>query len=100
MSCKTCPHHVRHGKPSNDGKNIEFNDSCGLRMRQTDEPPKVILDPECTQYPFSKSFDYMQCHIYLDIFKSGVRRNDVIPTKDFQYSAALQGGSITDLELL
>jgi hypothetical protein len=100
MNCRTCPHHVRHGKPSANGKSIEFKNSCGLKMRVSPDGKRRPGPTDCENYPFDSNFDYMGCGTYLDVFKSGIRRNDVIPTKDFQYSEALSGTSITEMELL
>jgi hypothetical protein len=55
---------------------------------------------DCKHFPFPKIFDYMECQVYLGTFKSASRKNDVIPTQDFQYSDVLNGSSITDMELL
>ena len=96
MMCKKCPHHIRHGKLAADGKNIEFTDRCGLLMKLEKRPKDV----DCKKYPFTKGFDYLSCEVYQDIFKPAGNRNDVVPTKDFQYSDALSGSSITDMELL
>jgi hypothetical protein len=113
---------VRHGHADKAG-NIVFDDICGLKVKalEKDEGDKlapkrgperkaatvIVRDPkrftkeqECTEVPFSESFDYMACSVYISTFKSGIRKNDVVPTKDFQYSEALSGGSITDMELL
>jgi len=93
MLCKKCPHHVRHGSLAADGKNIIFKDRCGLKMKATE-------DQECKNYPFPKVFDYTDCGVYRQTFKSGGQRNDVVPTSDFQYSDALNTQSITEMELL
>jgi hypothetical protein len=100
MKCQSCPHHVRHGKPSANGKTIEFSNACGLKLRKTEDQKRRFTEFSCESFPFAEKFDYMQCKVYLDIFKSGIRRNDALPTKDFQYSEALSGISITDMELL
>jgi hypothetical protein len=92
MLCRRCPHHVRHGQVSPDNK-LTFKDMCGLKMR-TAEPVT------CAHYPFPKVFDYMHCEVYMETFKTNGQRNDVVPTKDFQYSDALTSNSITDMELL
>lgn len=123
MSCKRCPHHVRHGHADKSG-NIVFDDICGLKVKALErdelgdkpaprrgperkaatavvrDPKRFTKEQECTEVPFNESFDYMMCPVYIKTFKSGHRKNDVIPTKDFQYSEALSGGSITDMELL
>lgn len=93
MSCKKCPHHVRHGQSTADGKGIEFKNRCGLKM-------KAQQSVDCTHYPFSKSFEYTACEVYLDTFKTAGQRNDVVPTSDFQYSDQLAANSITEMELL
>lgn len=93
MSCKKCPHHVRHGQVVAGQNSIEFKDRCGLKM-------KVLAPVDCAHYPFSKGFDYTVCGIYQEVFKSSGQRNDVVPTSDFQYSEQLAGNSITEMELL
>ena len=93
MLCKRCPHHVRHGVGATSGKGIEFQDRCGLKMREDRNFP-------CKHYPFASVFDYATCDVYQTTFKSVGRRNDVVPTKDFQYSDAFAAASITDMELL
>lgn len=122
MLCKRCPHLVRHGKVASDGQ-IEFHENCGLKMKadlleagfeatkpgarrpakKADKTP-VKLDPKadykCDQHPFPDVFDYLDCGTYRSTFKGGISKNDVIPTKDFQYSDVLNSGSITDMELL
>ncbi|SMF22176.1 hypothetical protein [Pseudobacteriovorax antillogorgiicola] len=121
MLCKRCPHLVRHGQLADDQKSIEFRSLCGLAIKQAlmEEggfdakkpqrkgakkavPVKVDManQQECLHHPFPKVFDYIECSIYQGTFKSSNRTNDVIPTKDFQYSDALSGSSITDMELL
>lgn len=91
--CKRCPHHVKHGQVAADGKTIEFLNRCGLMMKAN----KVL---DCVHHPFSKYFDYTSCGIYQETFKSSGIKNDVVPTKDFQYSEGFNSGSITDMELL
>jgi hypothetical protein len=93
MSCRRCPHHVRHGLVSQDTKAITFQDRCGLKMKD-----KV----ECGHYPFPPVFEYTGCEVYRSTFKSNGLRNDVQPTKDFQYSEAFTSNavSITEMELL
>lgn len=93
MLCKRCPHHVRHGKVAADGKSIEFQDRCGLKMKQQG-------DHLCNHYPFPKVFDYIDCETYKATFKSNGMRNDVVPTSDFQYSDNFNSQPITDMELL
>ena len=93
MSCKKCPHHVRHGQVAADGKTIEFKSRCGLRMKEQQQI-------ECAHFPFGKGFDYINCEVYLATFKTAGQRNDVVPTSDFQYSDKLAGSSITEMELL
>lgn len=121
MLCKRCPHLVRHGQMAADQKTIEFRNMCGLLMRaeRGDEPdaskapkrgPKkqptttvkkpISADKSCTHFPFPSVFDYMECPTYIETFKAAGRKNDVVPTKDFQFSEALSGSSITDMELL
>lgn len=121
MLCKRCPHLVRHGQMAEDNKTIGFRSLCGLAIKQTlideglidvkkpqrrgakkAEPIKVDMSVQqpCLHHPFPKVFDYIECSIYQGTFKSSTRTNDVIPTKDFQYSDALSGSSITDMELL
>ncbi len=93
MSCRKCPHHVRHGKAGSDGKSIEFKSLCGLRM-------KVNETQDCSHFPFKSGFEYTICAIYLDTFKTPGQRNDVNPTSGFEYSDKLTGNSITEMELL
>ena len=122
MSCQRCPYHVRHGRVGADGKSIEFSDLCGLKIKaqEREESAKEKHEPkkagakavfrekpkyygkefECINMPFEKSFQYRLCDVYLQTFKTPGMKNDVIPTKDFQYSDAFAGNSITDMELL
>ncbi len=122
MLCKRCPHLVRHGQYIQETKSIEFKSLCGLVMKKhlaLEQPPedlkakgpkKLVKKPskkgeaepnmECVNYPFPAVFDYIDCSVYQETFKSTTRKNDVIPTKDFQYSDVLSGSSITDMELL
>ena len=122
MLCKRCPHLVRHGQLGKDEKTIEFRSLCGLAIKQAlmeeggleagkkpqrkgakkAAPIKVDMSVQqvCLHHPFPKVFDYIECDIYQGTFKSSSRTNDVVPTKDFQYSDALSGNSITDMELL
>ena len=120
MLCKRCPHLVRHGLASSDGRQIEFRNMCGLVMKASfnaengnevpnkkgpkKSKPAATKEPEkeqiCLHHPFPKIFDYMECRIYQETFKSATRKNDVVPTKDIQYSDILSGNSITDMELL
>lgn len=93
MSCRKCPHHVRHGKVGGDGKSIEFSSRCGLRMKANESQ-------DCSHHPFKSGFEYTVCEIYLATFKTAGQRNDVVPTSDFQYSDKLAGNSITEMELL
>lgn len=64
--------------------------------KKEEEEPNM----ECICHPFPSVFDYIECGVYQETFKSTSRKNDVIPTKDFQYSDVLSGNSITDMELL
>jgi hypothetical protein len=114
---------VRHGQLGEDNKTIEFKNLCGLIVKQQilrENGPEINtmkknqrkpqkkstkkseneLEQECQHYPFPEIFDYIECETYQSTFKSASRKNDVIPTKDFQYSDALNGSSITDMELL
>ncbi|MCB9228795.1 MAG: hypothetical protein H6618_04210 [Deltaproteobacteria bacterium] len=124
MTCKRCPHHVRHGKVGKDGKTIVFADLCGLKVKQKQdleplpkkgrgrgrpaaEPPprkrptqNVDEAPDCIHYPFSSHFDYFHCQVYIETFESKGLRNGVLPTKDFQYSEHIAGIAVTDMELL
>lgn len=120
MLCRRCPHLVRHGQAGADKKTIEFQHACGLLMRaeRGEEPNRMEAankkapkkppvkkkpsgeDKTCKHYPFPDVFDYMDCETYQVIFKSATRKNDVVPTKDFQYSDILSTSSITDMELL
>lgn len=91
MTCRRCPHHVRHGVINPENQGIAFQDRCGLKMKDK-------LD--CGHYPFPKVFDYLTCDVYRSTFKTNGMRNDAIPTRDFQYTDAFVSGSITDMELL
>jgi hypothetical protein len=91
MICKKCPHHVRHGQANPGAQSIVFTDKCGLRMKDKQD---------CSHYPFQKYFDYSKCDVYIDTFKGVGQRNDVVPTKDFQYTDAFTSSSITEMELL
>jgi hypothetical protein len=93
MFCKKCPHHVRHGKLAADKKNIEFSDRCGLSM-------KAGQNESCGKYPFVAGFNYVECDIYKQVFKSAGQANDCIPTSDFQYADNMHGTPITEMELL
>ena len=42
MACNRCPHFVRNGKPSKDGKSIEFSDNCGLLIKRDIEPTVAV----------------------------------------------------------
>lgn len=93
MACRRCPHHIRHGQVS-EKQEITFQDRCALAM-------KAGKQEDCLHYPFGRSFHYMNCSVYQATFKSAGVKNDVVPTKDFQYSEALAGGgSLTDMDLL
>ena len=123
MLCKRCPHLVRHGQVDAETQKIEFKSMCGLIMKKflaPEIPPEEVVkgkpprkgakkvtkkdeeEPamECISHPFPSVFDYIDCAVYQETFKSTSRKNDVIPTKDFQYSDVLSGNSITDMELL
>ncbi len=122
MCFSKCPHHVRHGKLADDGKNIEFKNLCGLKMKREQDPEAIKpkgrgrgrpaaevvkrkpLAPgetlDCANYPFDDQFDYFRCFVYQDNFQSTGLKNGVVPTRDFQYSESLAGDSITDMELL
>jgi hypothetical protein len=123
MLCKRCPHLVRHGQYVPENGQIEFKNLCGLVMKKHMAPDPIIEDPkakgpkkvaikkplkkgdlepimDCVNFPFPNVFDYIDCAVYQETFKSTTRKNDVIPTKDFQYSDVLSGNSITDMELL
>jgi hypothetical protein len=91
MLCRKCPHHVRHGQVEPTTKAISFKDRCALKIKQ---------ELDCIHYPFPKVFDYLACEIYRSTFKGAAARNDVVPTKDFEYSESLASASITDMELL
>lgn len=122
MSCIKCPHHIKQGRPIDDGKDFIFEDLCGLKIKQTQDsdgpklkargrgrPPaepvkRKPLKPgetlECVNFPFEDNFDYIFCSVYQDNFKSKGIKNGVLPTKDINYSGSLSGSSITDMELL
>ena len=93
MLCKRCPHLVKHGQGAKDGTSIVFKSLCGLKMKQN-------VQEDCAHHPFPDVFDYMECEVYMATFKSTARKNDVVPTRDFQFSEALVGGSITEMEYL
>lgn len=121
MSCKRCPHHVRHGSADSAGR-IVFQNLCGLKVKKLEREElekaaakkgpiekkpgatrvlrKYSDEQSCEQYPFDDSFEYMLCSVYYETFKTNQQKNDVIPTKDFQYSEAFNSISITDMELL
>lgn len=90
MSCRRCPHHVRHGQVEADNS-IVFRDRCGLKMKE---------EQECQHVPFPKFFNYQECEVYRATFRTKGQRNDVVPTRDFQYSPGFVSSSITDMELL
>ena len=91
MLCRRCPHHVRHGKVDAATNAITFRDKCALKIKD---------DLDCKHHPFPKVFDYQTCEVYKTTFKGSVDRNEVSPTKDFQYTDNIAVGSITDMELL
>ena len=93
MLCKRCPHLVKHGHLATDGKTIAFKSLCGLKMKQK-------VEEGCAHFPFPDVFDYMECGVYQSTFKSATRKNDVVPTRDIQFSEALASGSITEMEYL
>lgn len=95
MSGGRCPHFVRHGRAEGkaDNRRLVYHDRCGLKMRANEHV-------ECMHYPFPRTFNHVNCDIYHQVFKPGTAKNDVIPTKDFQYSGALPTDSITDMKLL
>jgi hypothetical protein len=121
MSCKRCPHHVRHGSADVSGK-ISFQNLCGLKVKKLEREElekaaakKLPIEKKvgatrtlrkydeslaCEQYPFSDTFEYMLCPVYFDTFKTANQKMDVVPTKDFQYSDVFNSISITDMELL
>ena len=122
MTCKRCPHHVRHGKIEADGKTIAFTELCGLKMKQMQDnectgkkvrgrgrptaevvkrkPLPNGITSDCIHHPFPEQFDYFHCEVYQDTFESKGMKNGVVPTKDFQYSERLAGLAVTDMELL
>ena len=122
MACTRCPHFVRNGKPSADGKSIDFSDNCGLLLKQDIEPPlitgrkprsknKVNMNQKqldyknpkysCQQYPFEKGFEYFTCQVYQDTFKGGLMRNGVFPSTQYDYVDSVSTlSSVTDMDLL
>lgn len=123
MSCSRCPHHVRHGKFDQEKQTLIFSDLCGLLIKRTQDPeasknknrgrgrpasqegrlPRLPQGTSlaCCQVPFPEGdFDYFACPTYQETFKSKGIKNNVIPTKDFQYSEKLTSGSITEMDLL
>lgn len=95
MSGGRCPHFVRHGRAEGkaDNRKLVFHDRCGLKMRAN-------VHYACPHYPFAHTFDHANCEVYHQTFKPGATRNDVMPTKDFQYSGTLPSESIADMKLL
>ena len=94
MSCRRCPHYVRHGQVVQQSNKIDFEDNCGLKM-------KAGKGKNCEEYPFGAFFDYSTCSVYRDTFKGNGQRNDVVPMRDLHYGDAISSaGSITDMELL
>ena len=91
MTCRKCPHLVRHGKLAADNKNIEFRSRCGLKREE---------EVDCHKLPFPKIFDYLDCENYRATFKSSIQRNDVVPTRDIQYSEKVAASGLSNLELL
>lgn len=55
---------------------------------------------ECNQVPFAADFDYFACPTYQETFKSGVHKNNAVPTKDFQYSERFSNNVLGDMDLL
>ncbi len=122
MSCKRCPHHVRHGAFSSNEKTVTFKELCGLKMKRDNDPDaqrtkprgrgrpaaepvkRVPLGPgetvECINYPFSEDSDFYKCPVYQAHFQSQGMRNGVMPTKDFHFFETLASDSITEMELL
>ena len=95
MNGARCPHFVRHGRAEGKAGNrkLVYYDRCGLKMRANEHFA-------CPHHPFSRTFDHSQCEVYHQVFKPGVARNDVMPTKDFQYSGTLPADSLSDMKLL
>ena len=91
MLCNRCPHHVRHGKVATDGKTIEFDEKCGLKMSE---------NKKCLHHPFGQRFNYRTCDVYYQTFKSSLDRNAVVPREDIEYSDQMGVSSITEMELL
>lgn len=122
MSCRRCPHHVRHGQLGKDQSTFTFREICGLRHKQSVDPEcamkktrgrgrvtnsEIKRKPlplgatiDCSHYPFDESFDYFSCAIYQENFATQGMKNGVLPTKDFQFSEHLTGLAVTDMELL
>ncbi len=122
MTCRKCPHHVRHGQVASDGSSILFKDLCGLRHKQaqdTEAPLKkgmrgrgrpvdvVKRKPlpdgatmECLHYPFPDPFEYLSCSIYQENFSATEHRNDVLLSRELHYTEQLSDFAVTDLELL
>jgi len=61
---------------------------------------KVTGTKECIHYPFPKVFEYTECSVYRETFKSAGQRNDAQPTSEPQYGDQHTSQSITDMELL
>ena len=121
MSCHRCPHHVRHGQMTKDGKTLQFKDLCGLKLKRLQDheglqkkpkgrgrqgadarfkKPLATKNTECIHHPFPRSFDYFNCMVYQKTFSTSGLRNNVIPTKDIHYSETISNVSVTDLEFL
>jgi len=122
MTCRKCPHHVRHGQVSADGSTITFRNLCGLRHKQAQDgdsltkkagrgrgrPVEVVkrrpmpfgATTECLHYPFPTPFEYVACTIYQENFATIEQRNDVLLSKDLHFTDPLSDFSVTDLELI
>jgi hypothetical protein len=120
--CTRCPHFVRHGKPSIDGKSIDFSNNCGLlikqeiqshtvttkKVRYKSKAPenKINIDYKdekytCLKYPFEKDFEYISCSVYQDTFKSGYLRNGAFPSSQNEYVDSVSTlASVADMDLL
>ena len=125
MSCKRCPHLVRHGQ-MDDQSNIVFFNSCGLLMKADvlemgadnfrkpgrkpgkkvekvpNRPPPKVPDEShrCSNFPFGEDFDYFTCEVYTKTFKGGDRKFGVVPTGEFGYNDPVSSSAFTDMELL
>ena len=77
------------------------------RKKKNKPPPLInkniidnILNFQCENYPFPDNFNQIECKFHQKIFSTKGSKNNVLPTKDFQYLEKMGNFSVTDLELL